>query len=286
MPERTAAHEHSLADARTFLFVPATRPDRYRKALESGADAIVIDLEDAVALSDKRAGREALADALPGLLAEHPDRVVVRVNSAGSGLLTDDSSCLRPFSLPAVMLAKAEEPSQVSRLADGLAPGTWIIPLIESGRGLDRLQAIARSRATLRLALGHLDLAADLGMQCDSAETPMIPVRFAMVLASRLAGLPAPVDGVTLDIMDKARLRADVARSIVMGFGAKLCIHPTQVAPAMEAFRPSEGEIARALRIVEAARAAHGAAVEVDGRMVDAPVLRLAERILHRAGRT
>jgi citrate lyase subunit beta/citryl-CoA lyase len=132
----------------------------------------------------------------------------------------------------------------------------------------------------LRLAFGNLDFQADIGLACDADEAELVPVRLALLLASRRANLPVPIDGVTPDWRDAQRLAADTARARRGGFGAKLCIHPDQVAPVHAALGPSADELAWARRVVDAIRASGGGVVSLDGRMVDAPVVRLAERLL------
>jgi citrate lyase subunit beta/citryl-CoA lyase len=158
-----------------------------------------------------------------------------------------------------------------------------VIALIESALGIANARALATLPVVERLAFGNLDLALDLGLR-GHGEDDLAPHRAEVVLASRLAGLPAPIDGVTPALDDEARLRVDVQRARRLGFGAKLCIHPRQVAAVHEGLTPNEAEVAWARRVVEAAGSAEGAAVVVDGTMVDTPVLRRARAILEEAG--
>lgn len=137
-----------------------------------------------------------------------------------------------------------------------------------------------------RLAFGHLDFQLDLGMRCSPDETEVSPVRFALVAASRHARLPAPIDGVTTDTADAHRLAADVQRARAFGMGGKLCIHPAQVQAVNEAFSPSAADLDWARRVVAGAESHQGAAFSLDGRMVDLPVIRLAQRTLYQAGDT
>jgi len=155
-----------------------------------------------------------------------------------------------------------------------------VVPLIESAAGLAALDAIATAPQVLRLAFGHLDFQADLGMACDAQEAELVPVRLAIVLASRRARLAAPIDGVSPDWRDLERLESDARRARRGGFGAKLCIHPTQVAPVHAALGPSSDEVAWAHRVREAAQGARGGVVSVDGKMIDAPIVKLAERLI------
>ena len=272
-----------LALARSFLFVPATRPERFAKALASGADAVIIDLEDAVAAGDKPQARRLLTQAWPGFAAAERERVLVRVNAANTAWHGDDLDLLGGLGIRGVMLSKAEQAAQVAHVAAVLGADCVLVPLIESVAGLDAADALARSPQVLRLAFGNLDFQADAGLACGSDEAELVPVRLALLLASRRARLPTPVDGVTADMHDAAQLAADLLRSRRGGFGAKLCIHPKQVAAVNAAFTSSPAEIDWARRVVAASQAASGGVVSLNGRMVDAPVLLLAQRVLARA---
>jgi citrate lyase subunit beta/citryl-CoA lyase len=179
-----------------------------------------------------------------------------------------------------VVLPKAERTADLSRLAGAVGLQGVLVPLIESAAGLAAVDELAAGPQVLRLAFGNLDFQADIGLACDADEAELVPVRLALLLASRRANLPAPIDGVTPDWRDAQRLAADTARARRGGFGAKLCIHPDQVAPVHAALGPSADELAWARRVVDAIRASGGGVVSLDGRMVDAPVVRLAERLL------
>lgn len=137
-----------------------------------------------------------------------------------------------------------------------------------------------------RLVLGTVDFMVDLGMQCDMQETQLTPLRFATTVASRRFGLSAPVDGVTLGINDDERLRQDTLRALQFGFGATLCIHPTQIEIVQEALAPTQSELEWARRVVEQDQCSGGAAVQMDGRMIDAPVVAQVRRLLSRASRS
>ena len=263
------------AVARTYLFVPGTRPDRFAKALAAGAHAVIIDLEDAVAPADKETARAAVAAALP-----LPQPVLVRINAAGTPWFDDDLRLCRRAGIGGVVLPKAEDPAVVERMRAAVGPDAAIYPLIETAQGLWNALAIARAAGVTRLLFGSIDFQVDLGVSDDE----LAHYRSQLVLISRVAELPAPVDGVTTAIDDAAALARDVARARALGFGGKLCIHPRQVGPVNAAFRPGADEIAWAQRVVAADAAADGAAVAVDGRMVDRPVLLKARRILASAG--
>ena len=275
---------HPLAEAVSFLFVPGNRPDRFEKAATSGADAVVLDFEDAVPPGEKPAARAAVRDAWQKLAA-HGVPVVVRVNAAASGLLAQDLAALEGLSpQAAVMLPKAESAEHVGRVRAAL-PGAAVIPLVETAAGLRGIDDVARSPGVLRLAIGHLDFMADTGMSWSEGEPELVPLRFAVSIATRIAGIARAVDGVTVQTDDEPRLRADALRAKRFGFGGKLCIHPKQVRVVHEAFAPAADEVAWAKRVVETDAASGGRAVKVDGKMVDAPGVPTAREILARAAR-
>ena len=271
-----------LTEARSFLFVPGNRPERFDKALASQADMVIVDLEDAVPAADKAAARVALATAWQQWPAAQQARVVVRINAAQTACHLDDLAWLPQLpGLPAVMVPKAEKVPDLAGLQNALGVSTMaLIPIIESAEGLANIDALARCPGVLRLAFGNLDFQADLGMACGPDEAELASTRFAIVLASRRAGLAAPIDGVTTDTKDMARVQTDAARSLRFGFGAKLCIHPLQVAAVHTAFAPTAAQIDWAKRVLQAEAAAGGGAFTVDGRMVDPPVLKLARQCL------
>ena len=275
-----------LTEARSFLFVPGNRPERFDKALASQADMVIVDLEDAVPVADKAAARLALAAAWPQWPTAQRARVVVRINAAQTADHLDDLAWLPQLSdLSAVMLPKAEKVTDLTGVQGALGtPAPALIPIIESAEGLANIDALARSANVLRLAFGNLDFQADLGMACGADEAELAPVRVAIVVASRRAGLAAPMDGVTTDTQDMSRVQSDAARSLRFGFGAKLCIHPLQVAAVHAAFAPTAAQLEWAQRVLQAEAAAGGGAFTVDGRMVDPPVLKLARQCLAMAG--
>lgn len=283
-----------LGEARSFLFVPGDRPERLAKALAGAADAVILDLEDAVAPAAKPAARAALAQRWPSLSAAERQRLLVRVNAVPAPGHDEDQALLQGLpglaDLAGVMLAKAESAAQLQAVASRL-PGLPLLPLIESAQGLLQLPAIAGAPQVLRLVLGHIDLQADLGMACGPDEVELLPARWQLVLASRGAGLAAPVDGVTVALDEPEQTLSDAQRARRLGFGAKLCIHPSQIEAVHRGLAPSAAECDWARRVLAAAEAAGNAwgagALRVDGRMVDAPVLALARRWLaleHRPG--
>jgi len=253
------------------LFVPATRPERLAKAAQSGADALILDLEDAVAPADKAAAREGLATlTLPDL------PVILRINAAGTEWHEADLAMAARLDLAAVMLPKAEDAATLGRVHS--ATGKPTLALVETAVGLSQLAAIASAPGLSRLVFGSVDFSADIG--CAHEPEPLLFARSQIVLASRLAGLAAPIDGVTLAFSDDAAAEEDARRAAALGFGGKLCIHPRQIAPVLCGFAPSPEETEWARKVIDAAGAD---AVAIEGMMIDAPVRRRASQILHRA---
>ena len=273
-----------LGFSSTFLFVPGTRPERFTKALESSADSVIIDLEDAVPEEDKESARAAIRAAWPTFTAEQKKRLIIRSNSPGSKFYSADLILAQELDVACLLIPKSESLDQVNGAAQVL-PNTAIIPMIETAIGLDRVNEIANSEQVLRLALGNIDLQADLGMVCDAQETELQTARFEIVLASRLAQLAPPIDGVTPSTDDIERIADDAERAKRMGFGGKLCIHPKQVSLVKDAFMPTEAEVSWAYRVIEADKASKGGAIKLDGRMIDRPVVLLAQRTLAIAGK-
>jgi citrate lyase subunit beta/citryl-CoA lyase len=267
---------------RSYLFVPADRPDRIAKALATPAHVVVVDLEDAVAPAAKASARAALLHHWEDLGVDAKARIALRINGAGTPWRTDDLrlvSDLARTGLDCAICAKAEDVSEVAEIAD-MMPDGRIIPLIESAQGLAALDSLARCKGVARLAFGHLDFQLDLGIQCDVDERELDGVRFALVMASRQAGLPAPIDGVTVQVHDEARLQLDCSRSRRFGFAGKLCIHPRQVPFANVSFGPTPQQKEWAQRVLQAASEHENGAFTFEGGMVDVPVLARAKRYL------
>lgn len=272
-----------LTRARSFLFVPADRLDRLPKALACPAHVIVVDLEDGVGPANKSAARVALEDAHGRLSPTQRSRIAVRINATGTPWHDEDVTLLRSLArtgVAATMVPKAESVSRLRDLWDALA--VPLLPIVESAEGLAALELIARTPGVARLAFGHLDFQADLSIHCGPDERELDSVRLAIVLASRRAGLAAPLDGVTTDLTDETRLMEDAQRSRRFGFGGKLCIHPKQVATANATLAPSAEELDWARRLLAAnLEAGPGqGAFTFDGGMADAPVIQRARQIV------
>jgi citrate lyase subunit beta/citryl-CoA lyase len=262
---------------RTYLFVPGTRPERFGKALASGADTVILDLEDAVASDDKALARNAIADWFRTASADDQSRAVVRINDAASPWFDDDLAALRKVGARSVLLPKAESAQQVAATLAAL-PGASVLALIESARGVAGVDTVAAAGVS-RLVFGTLDFALDLGIEIEDDASGLAYAAGRIAIASRVAGLPAPVAGVTPQLDDRKRLLDDLASARALGFGAKLCIHPSQVEPIHSALRPSAEALAWAQRVLAADAGSPGAA-RLDGRMVDRPVVLQAQRTL------
>ena len=252
------------------LFVPANRPERFAKAAGSGTDAVILDLEDAVAVDAKDTARDALDVAFTDL------PVIVRINAHGTPWHDADVAAVLALNPAAVILPKAEDAAAVSALVAGLG-GVPVIGLVESARGLANARAIAAT-GVVRLAFGSVDFCADLG--CAHLREVLLPARSELVLASRLAGIAAPIDGVTVQLDDLSVSHDDAAHARALGMTGKLCIHPRQIAEVRRAFAPTEQEIDWARRVL----ATGDGAVSIDGAMVDEPVRIRARAILAETG--
>lgn len=273
----------TLAQARSLLFVPGNRPERFAKALASGADAVIVDLEDAVPAADKATARAAIAAQWPALAAQ-PVPVLLRLNARDSEEWKQDLALLPSLpGLAALMVPKVESTATLAELAHKTGQGLPLLPLIESARGWAALAEIAAAPRVLRLVLGHIDFMADTGIACGEDEAELAPLRFAIAMHTRITGLASAIDGVTVQTGAEEQLRKDTLRARRYGFGAKLCIHPQQIAGVHASFAPSDEEQAWARRVIEADAASGGAAVQLDGRMVDLPVVLRARRLLETA---
>jgi citrate lyase subunit beta/citryl-CoA lyase len=257
---------------RSMLFVPGDRPERFEKACASGADGVIVDLEDAVAPQAKAEARERLAQWLS------PQRdVFVRINAPRSPWFEADLRLVRLPGVRGVVLPKAERVEDIEEVAAASASGR-VLPLIETALGVHLAVALAAARGVDRLLFGTIDFQLDMRIGGDDLE--LLHFRSHLVLASRLAGLPPPVDGVCKALDDPERLVRETRRARALGFGGKLVIHPRQVAVVNAAFAPTAEEIAWARRVLSASASAQGAAMQLDGQMVDRPVLLEAQRIL------
>lgn len=277
---------------RSKLFVPASRPALFSKALASKADAVCFDLEDAVLPAQKAEARSNLRGFLAGGL--HTNKtVMVRVNHVRSAHFSEDLSASAWPTVSLLTLPKVEDPSEVADVAEALlqlekerkcGSPIAILVTIESPRGLRLAQSIAAAHArVVGLQLGLADLFEPLGIEHD--DTSAHQVRLALRLAAGEADVPC-FDSAFTNFKDEAGFIRDATMARSLGYSGKSCIHPAQIAAANRIFSPHEAEIAAALRIVEAARVAAmggAAAFALDGRMVDAPFVSRAQALLQRA---
>ena len=278
---------------RSFLFAPGNHARRVEKALSLGADAVILDLEDAVATAEKRATRDAVVAALV-----RPRRALlyVRVNAVDTEFCYGDLAAIVRPGLDGIILPKVES-------AAGLATADWLlgqlerehglmpraidlVPIIETARGLNQIDAIlAACTRVKRIAFGAGDFTLDVNMAWSRDEAELAYARAKIVTASRAAGIEAPLDTVWVDLADEEGLEASARTAFGFGFQGKMCIHPNQIAVVNRVFTPGEVEIAFAERVVTAfarAEAEGSAAIQLDGKFIDYPILYRAQRVLEK----
>jgi citrate lyase subunit beta / citryl-CoA lyase len=276
----TARPTPELASARSFLFVPGNRPERFLKAIASGADVVVLDLEDSVPLQAKDDARDAVRQALATLPST--SCLMVRINSPETAVGVEDLRALSACSQLAGLMVPKCESAHTLRTVESLVPNKAILPIIESAAGYLALLQIALAPNVCRLVVGHIDFLADTGMVCSPDQRELDTLRFQVAMCTRMGQLASAVDGVTVAVDDAAALRVDTERSVRFGMGGKLCIHPRQVQGVHDAFRPSIDEVTWAQNVLKAMQESGGSAVQFEGKMIDAPVLLQAQRILAR----
>jgi citrate lyase subunit beta/citryl-CoA lyase len=276
---------------RSLLFVPGNHPRKVAKVFTSGADAVILDLEDSVAIAEKIATRDAVAAALA---TERRCLAFIRINAMSTAFCHGDLAAIVTKGLDGIVLPKVEAPWQL-QAADwllsalerdaGLAPGEIdLMPIIETGAGVAAVREIAASGTRVRrLAFGAGDYAVDMNLTWTRDEAEMAHARATIAVASRAAGLEPPIDTVFADLRDAEGFAAAARRALAAGFQGKMCIHPDQVAPANLVFTPSEAEAARARKIVaafDAAEASGSASIQLDGQFIDYPIVERARRVL------
>jgi citrate lyase subunit beta/citryl-CoA lyase len=280
--------------SRTFLFAPGNHARRVEKSFTLGADAVILDLEDAVATAEKEASRALVVEALG---RPRRCRGYVRVNPLDTHWCFGDLSTVVARGVDGIVLPKVQTAGDL-QTADWLLAALErehglpersidLMPIVETARGFANLAAIARSGTRVRrIAFGAGDFTLDLGIRWSNDELELLPYRSGFVVESRAAGLEPPIDTVWVDLRDADGFRRSAQRSKDLGFQGKLCIHPGQVPVVNELFTPSGEELARARRVVEAFADAERqglAAIQVDGQFVDYPLVYLAERVVARA---
>lgn len=281
-----------MTEGPVWLFAPANAARKAQGALASNADVVVLDLEDAVAVSEKAAARAALAEL--AALPRH-GALFVRVNAASTPLCLADIQAAVAAGADGIMLPKTETVAEAAAVCWALAQldtaharpaPTRLVPLIETARGLANLDRIDWDARVRRVAFGSVDYASDLGLTGAIGDEAVADAQYAIVRASRAAGLEGPIDGVTLEVRNTELCSRDAGRARALGFSGKLAIHPAQIDPIQAAFRPTADETAWAAEVLEAfsaAEAAGTAAILVRGRLVDYPVLTQARQILARS---
>ncbi|HVV09453.1 CoA ester lyase [Amycolatopsis sp.] len=256
-----------IAAARALLFVPGDRAERFAKAAASGADGVILDLEDAVGEADKDAARAAVDEWFSA-----GNKGIVRINGAGTPWFQADLDLVVKHGCP-VVVPKAEDPGVLGGI------DVPLVPIIETARGVEAATAVCSAHNVVRVAFGSVDLATDLGVRHDD-QLALGYARSRLVIASAAAGIAPPLDGVTTNLADEAVLEDDIRHALRLGFGGKLCIHPKQVSLVRKGFSPSEEELEWARKVL----AAGDSAVAVDGQMVDRPVVERARRLLAQQG--
>jgi citrate lyase subunit beta/citryl-CoA lyase len=281
---------------RSLLFVPANHPRRVEKALALDADAVILDLEDACPLAEKVATRPVVVEAL-----RKPRRCLgyVRINALATDLGYGDLCAVVQRGVDGVMLTKVDGPDAI-KIADwlmtqlererGLPPRSVdLLPLIETGAGLANAEAIARASPRVkRMAFGAGDFTLDMGIRWSRDETELLAFRSTLLLASRAAGIEAPIDLAWINTKDAGGFANSLRWGSTLGFQGKLCIHPDHVEPINRAFSPSADDVAKAERIVAEFREAEArgsAAFAIDGALVDYAIVYQAQRVLERAAR-
>jgi citrate lyase subunit beta/citryl-CoA lyase len=278
---------------RSFLFAPGNHARRVEKALTLDADAVILDLEDAVATAEKVATRAAIAAVLT---TPRSGLLYVRVNAADTEFCCGDLVAVVRPGLDGIILPKVESPATLATIdwlllqlerERGLEEGAIdLIPIIETARGLTHLEAILASGTRVkRVAFGAGDFTLDVNMQWKRDEAELAYARARIVTASRAAGLEAPLDTVWVDLQDSQGLEASARAALAYGFQGKMCIHPNQVPVVNRVFTPSEDEIAFAERVVAAfatAEAEGVASIQLDGKFIDYPIVYRAQRLLEK----
>jgi citrate lyase subunit beta/citryl-CoA lyase len=276
---------------RSLLFAPGNHPRRVEKALGLDADGVILDLEDAVAVSEKVATRAIVVQAFG---APRTGRLYIRVNGLATAWCYGDISAVVRAGLDGIILPKVEHAHEL-QTADWLigalererelpSGGIDLVPIIETALGVSNLREICRSGArTKRVAFGAGDFTLDMAMTWSRSESELLPYRSACVLESRAAGLEAPTDTVWADLRDPEGFVASARHAAALGFQGKMCIHPDQIAPTNAAFSPSAAAVAQARRVVEAfdkAEAQGLASIQLDGQFIDYPIVQRARRVL------
>jgi len=269
---------NTISQNKTWLFVPATRIDRVAKAFDSGADAVIVDLEDAVAPEDKASGREALQQ-YHDSAGYQP--IWVRINKAGSEeFFKDIVLCQKMPNLAGLLLAKIEQAEDINNVHQ--LTNLPVIALIESAMGLYQIDSMAKAVGLAAFSYGFLDLCNDLQVQVGTPAADIIAnqIRYQLILTSKVHQLSPPIDTIYPDFNDKVGLSARVQLWSQMGMSGMLCIHPKQVAAVQQALQPTDEALLFAQRVIEEYDRSGQAVFKIDGEMVDAPVIERCRQLL------
>ncbi|MGE0257988.1 MAG: CoA ester lyase [Alphaproteobacteria bacterium] len=278
---------------RSFLFAPGNHARRVEKALTLDADAVILDLEDAVATAEKPAAREAVA---ASFARPRTGLLYVRVNAVDTEFCYGDLLAVVRPGLDGIILPKVESAAglaaidwllaQLERERGLAAGGIDLIPIIETASGLDGLGALLSAGTRIRrVAFGAGDFTLDVNMVWSRGESELAQARAAIVTASRAAGIEAPLDTVWVDLTDPEGLEASARTALGLGFQGKMCIHPEQIPIVNRVFTPTDEEVAFAERVAAAfikAEAEGSAAIQLDGKFIDYPIVYRAQRVLKR----
>ncbi len=282
---------HAISQNKTWLFVPATRIDRVDKAFTSGADAVIVDLEDTVAPEDKATARAALKDYYDH---QHHNQtrdqestqdyrsIWVRINKAGSeAFFKDIVLCQKMPHLAGVVLAKAEKAEDINSVHQ--VTSLPVIALIESAVGLYQIDSMAKAVGLVAFSYGFLDLCNDLQVQVGTAAADVIAnqIRYQLILTSTVHQLSPPIDTIYADFDDEIGLSARVQLWSQMGLSGMLCIHPKQVAVVQQALHPTDEALSFAKRVVDEYERNGQAVFKIEGEMVDAPVIERSRQLLN-----
>ena len=279
---------------RTFLFAPGNHARRVEKCISVGSDAVILDLEDAVANAEKPSTRQVIVAALA---QRRRCKGYVRINALSTEWCYGDLVAVIARGVDGIVLPKVESASDLLTVdwlvrslekEQGLPEGGIdIMPIVETAVGFSNLAAIARSRTRVkRIAFGAGDFTLDLGISWSDDENELLPYRTAFVIESRAAGLEPPIDTVWVKLKDADAFERSARHAKDLGFQGKMCIHPDQVPVVNDVFRPTGAEVAQARRVTAAfaeAEAKGLASIQVDGRFVDYPIVYLARRVIARA---
>ncbi len=283
--------EASIQPLRSFLFAPGNHPRRVEKALSIDVDAVILDLEDAVATAEKRATRDAVSAALA---RPRQPLLYVRVNAIDTEFCYGDLAAIVRTGLDGIVLPKVETGVALATIdwllaqlerEQGLRPRSIdLIPIIETARGLSQIDDVLASGTRVkRTAFGAGDFTLDVNMAWSRSEAELAYARARIATASRAAGIEAPLDTVWVELTDQEGLETSARAALGFGFQGKMCIHPNQIAVVNRVFTPSEAEVAFAERVVAAftrAEAEGSAAIQLDGKFIDYPIVYRARRVL------